>query len=488
MAGVKDGARHSWATGVANNTILSLLNMTVTRAVGLAVSVLVARRLGAESLGVFQQASVLATAFAIVATWGMPTSIIPYLACSGSEDERQSLIRASLLAAGGFAVIIAVPLAILSPHWAQWLLHRPLPGVLRLTALGIVLLSGAALAAAWLQGLNRFQVLAETIVAGAIPTGMVIVVLTYAWGVHGAVLSISMVAMLFMLLAFARCRDIRPSFSWPWPQAREDIQRLLATGTAALAAGLPAVVAPLVFTWMLGARGLANAGYFSLSQTVSQILLFLPNALTMALLPPLSRLAGDDPDAGATAFNTSLQVCGSIVLISTALLVGLLPWIVPLLYGREFGAGVLMVAWYAVAAPVMAVNMVIVQFLLARKMFWKAAAFNASWLAASIPCTALIIIRADPSWAGAGLALGHCAALLAFMMANRRSQPQIMRSLGKLLLSWMVIPIGFLLTANAGIGLKSTLLWLMPCALVFVWMWRSVLSQAVLLVGPSMRR
>ncbi|MDI6739916.1 MAG: oligosaccharide flippase family protein, partial [Candidatus Edwardsbacteria bacterium] len=145
MTAVEDSAQRRWTLGVADNTIQSLLLMTVTRAVGLAVSVLVARRLGAEELGVYQQAAILVTTLATVATWGMPTSIIPQLSCSVSEAERRSLINASLFAACGIAIILALSLAALSPNCAPLLLHRPLPGVLRLAAVGVVLLSGSAL-------------------------------------------------------------------------------------------------------------------------------------------------------------------------------------------------------------------------------------------------------------------------------------------------------------------------------------------------------
>lgn len=485
---MENGPRRSWALGVADNTIYSLLTMAATRAVGLVVSVLVARRLGVESLGVFQQAAVLVTAFAAVATWGMPTSIVPLLACSDSENERQSLINASLFTAWGIAFVLALSLAVFSPDWAQWLLHRPLPGVLRLTAIGVVFSSGAALTGAWLQGLNQFRILANVIVASSIPSGIAIVVLTYAWGVGGAVSSISVVAVIFMLLAWVRCRDIRPAWKRPPKGALETVPRLLATGTAALAGGLPAVIAPLVFTWMLGARGVANAGFFALSQTVSQLLLFLPNALTMALLPPLSRLAEDDPDAGATAFNASLNVCGSIVLIGTAVLLGLLPWIIPLVYGREFGPGVLMISWFAIAAPVVAVNMIIAQYLLARKKFWKAAAFNAVWMFASVPCAALIIAGADPSWAGAGFALGHCLALLSYMAVIRVKQGYVLRTLGKIFLCWLVLPLAYASSHITGIDPRMNLPWMLLCSVAYIVIWRCQLTKAFVMIGPLIRK
>ena len=127
---IDDGLQSHWTFVIADNMTQSLSVMAITRSVGFAVSVLVARRLGAENLGVNQQVAVLVTVLASVATWGMPVSIIPQLACSANDDERRSLIHASLLAAFGIATVLALFLVALSPYCVQLLLHHPLPGVL----------------------------------------------------------------------------------------------------------------------------------------------------------------------------------------------------------------------------------------------------------------------------------------------------------------------------------------------------------------------
>ncbi len=461
--------------------------MAITRSVGFAVSVLVARRLGAENLGVYQQVAVLVTVLASVATWGMPVSIIPQLACSANDDERRSLIHASLLAAFGIALVLALFLVVLSPYCVQLLLHHPLPGVLRLAAVGVVFLSGSVLTVSWLQGLNHFRALAVTSVISSVAGGFVIVFLTYSWGVAGTVFSICVVAFLFMLSAWIYNRGIRFILTRPLKGVMRTMPRLLSTGTATLAGGLPAVTAPFFFTLMLGARGMNNAGYFALSQTVFQILLFLPNALAMALLPPLSRLTADDSDAGGTAFAASLNVCGSIVLILSSVVVGLLPWIVPLLYGSGFEQGVPMIAGYAMAAPAAAINIVIVQFLLAQRYFWKAAAFNALWLIMSVSITALLITKAGPAWAGAGLVCGHVISMLSAMYVIRRSQPYVARILGRVTTAWMIIAAGYLITSMTGI-VPLSLSWMLLSGATIGWMWRRHLTKAAKLLKTTIRR
>jgi|GEM_PF-2801993 O-antigen/teichoic acid export membrane protein len=483
----KQGPQSHWSLSIADNTVQSLSFATVAKTVGLVVSVLVARRLGAENLGVYQQIAVLMTTLATITTWGMPVSIIPQLSCATDENKRQLLIQSSMFAAFGIAVIVALFLAVLSPYVSQLLLHRSLSGVLRLAAIGVVLLSGSALTGAWLQGLNRFRSLNVISVISSVAGGFIIVALTYLWGVVGAVSAVSAVALLFMLIAWLYNPDIRVTLTQPLKETIETLPRLLSAGTATLVGGLPAAVAPFFFTLMLGAQGMNNAGYFALSQTVFQVLLFLPNALIMALLPPLSRLTADDPETGRAALAASLNVCGSIVLIITSVIMGFLPWIVPILYGRGFGQGVPMIVGYAMAAPAAAINMIMVQFLLARRCFWKAAAFNALWLVMSMPGTAFFISRVGPAWAGAGLAISHTIAILLVMYLVRRSQPDIARILGKVTAIWITIIFGYM-AANVTGMVSLSLLWMLLSAAVVSRIWRHSLTKVVKLLGAAIQQ
>ena len=95
---------------------------------------------------------------------------------------------------------------------------------------------------------------------------------------------------------------------------------------------------------------------------------------------------------------------------------------------------------------------------------------------------------ADPSWAGTGLMFGHCIALLSYMAVIRIKRRYVSRTLGKILLCWLVLALAYASSHLLGIEPRLNLPWLLLCSVAYIVIWRCQLMKAGMAVGTFIRR
>jgi O-antigen/teichoic acid export membrane protein len=147
---------------------------------------------------------------------------------------------------------------------------------------------------------------------------------------------------------------------------------------------------------------------FSLAYQFFVAIMFLPNMVTVVVMPAFSRqLGGEQWETAGRLLRQSVLVIVAATAVA-AVVVGLLsPWIVKL-YGDEFAAGSLVLTLLMVAATVLAPQGPVQNFLVARGWMW-----TQMWINALSGLVLMGLAFFTASYGAIGLALAY---LLCYMV------------------------------------------------------------------------
>jgi O-antigen/teichoic acid export membrane protein len=205
--------------------------------------------------------------------------------------------------------------------------------------------------------------------------------------------------------------------------------------------------------------GLGAAGHYQVADSLAQGLLLIPSAAAAAFMPAVSR----ERETGYAGLPGSLrrgleQVLGYNVGLCLAL-IGIVPWVVVLLFGREFGPArpvlVLLAAAYGAVGP----SMIFGAAMLGRGEVWTGVLVNLLWAVVMLGCFRF----ATGSLGAVGAALAALAGYLALLaacvglVAPRWSVP-VRGLLPSLLASLLSLAIGCALALSPGVPAPLTAL------------------------------
>lgn len=400
---------------LSRDALVSLLYGVAVRLGTLGLSIAAARQLGsagAGELGVALQVVALAS---LLATCNLPQGLTQHLSRTPNAAARDRLLRISGWLIAIPALVTAGVLMVSAPTLARDVYaDSSLTPVL--FACGPLTLAAAAYlwAEGALQGLRRFDLLARW---GVVTAGFDVLlgVIASTW----SVLAMLVIRTVLRLAAatVAASRFLRPD--------RESVRRTdLGDGEPQVPLGVvaasmfafagPTLVAgalmllgnTLLRVLLVRSNTLAAAGQYQAADSLAQGVTLVPIAAAAAFMPAVAALSGRAESEVSLPFRRAIEkVAGYNVPVCLGT-IGLAPWIMVNVFGRDFGAArpvlVVLVCAYASVGPCAVFG----AWLMGRNRPWTILVINALWAA----CILLFFSLGLSHWGALGAALASAAA------------------------------------------------------------------------------
>jgi EPS I polysaccharide export inner membrane protein EpsE len=293
------------------------------------------------------------------------------------RDPKRTAEVIAMLRILGLALGLAVAglLVILAPQIAGIVFGRPeLSQLLRIASVISIVMTWHEIQMAIINGFEAFDLQARVAILAA-PVGLTVFLsATWLGGLQGSVLGLMAmfaVAAVVSTWSVSRlCRRHAIPIRW-WSGSRD--------WSTVCRIALPAALSGLVWgtaIWIANAflvnseDGLAQFGLFSLAYQFFAAVIFLPNMVTVVVMPAFSRQlgAGQREDAGRLLRQSVLAIV-SVVGVAAAVIGLSSPWIMKL-YSHEYATGWLVLTLLMVAAAVMAPQGPAQNFLAAKGWMW----------------------------------------------------------------------------------------------------------------------
>jgi len=316
---------------------------------GIVRSKVLALLLGATGIGMLGIFDNILQTGQQLAGLGLDQSGVRRVAASHGDPQELMRVRRTL----GIANLIQGALGmvgfwLLREQISIWVFNDPAYGFeVGLLGIGVLLslISGSQLAQ--LQGLRRIDDIAKTAVVAGVLTTVGGIIAVWMLGSGGLVLFV-LAQPVFMVLVAARylARLPRAAISMDFAALWRQWRSMAGLGITFMFAGLLAIGGLLVARSLIVDRlGLDAAGHFQAAWAISmQCLGFVLGAMGVDYFPRLSGIISDRMASSALVNDQAqigLALAGPILLI----VLGLAPWLVPLLYSDAFGPAVDMLQW-----------------------------------------------------------------------------------------------------------------------------------------------
>lgn len=307
----------------------------------------VGRMLGPSDYGRFSLVVTLTTMIIILIGNGIPTAMSKYLSeVFTTAPERILGIKHQALKLQVLLMSLVTVLFFFSAPFIAWILSDPsLTPLFQLSALIIPAFAAASFYFYYFTGLHFFRLQALLKTLRAVARVFFIVSFVYFFGIKGA-LSGYIVAPLFVFFV-ALCADIFITHRYfPAIKARENTSVAFSKKTLLLYAGpltLFLVFYELILTLDLYfVKALLQSDYltgiYSATVTVGRIPYYLFYALTIVLLPAISKSTAENSiQETESVVNTSLRLMALFLFPFVTLLIIYAPQVLHLFYGTAYG-------------------------------------------------------------------------------------------------------------------------------------------------------
>jgi O-antigen/teichoic acid export membrane protein len=396
------------ARRVAHGTFWSL-GGTLSRALGLTASIVTARILGKEHFGELGVLTSTLMTFQVFASLGLGMTATKFVAELRWKDPARTarILALSTIVSFWSGVVAMGLLWTVAPWVAAHAIHAPeLAGLLRIGALGLVFVTLGGAQAGALAGFEAFRTMARLNVMAGLFGVVAAVGGVWFWGLSGAVTA----AVQWALTHFAlRAHVLRYGIPTGLADWRREFRVLWTYSLPALGQGV--MVIPV--NWAAAAIlveqpfGYAEMGVLNAANQWYGAVLFLPSAISGAILPVLSERVGQGDAASAR------KVLRAAIAIDAAVVVPIIaagslasPWIMGM-FGPGFN-----VAWPTLIAVLATAGLLAVAnpptvVLQASGRLWLGFAMSSVWAVTYIGVTLALV-----GWGSLGVALARLIAYL----------------------------------------------------------------------------
>ena len=360
---------------LSSGTAFTLFSFVVVQVISLATSVIVARLLGRQDLGVLALITQLSATVVPLAVLGMGTavtSLIPSYTKGRRPDELPVLISSTFVTILVAGTIVSAAYFGLSFFLAEAYRVPELALFTQISSLLIVFDALLALAAAVVQGFQRIKELAFIGLAARAATVPLMFGMTLLWGLLGTVIAGAIWQLANAVIYFRAVRTVLRSEKVEVSWFRFDRR---AAGTA-LRFGLPlfasfVILRPaLLFQTSFLALyvGYAELGLFRVAWSLYRIALLLPSSLSVPLLPAISEMYATGSVERTRGQLTAVLRMTAFLSLPLTLSIGFgSTMIIGFLYGPEYIAAAPLVFIISIVAFVDTVGTVLENTLLATR-------------------------------------------------------------------------------------------------------------------------
>jgi O-antigen/teichoic acid export membrane protein len=399
---------------VISGTLYSLAALIGIRLLTVVRAVAVARILGRSQLGFLTVLNQVVDTVSALAGFGITIAMTKFIAehADQSRERLGSIIRTCLT---GMSVPLVIACALLfgfAPALARVFYHdAAYAGLFRLAAVIFAVQSLYTFGQGALQGLKEIKArsLADIITfAVGVPVVIGLTVVARITGAVAGQLVLVVAGAVVVGLILFRVLRTRTSVRH-WRYDRTFLPQLANLALPSFLSGLAMTPAVLLTTNMLFQTvGSEPTGLFSIALTMFSMILFLPLAVGMPLVPSIAEIPNGEEERLQRLTSVAVDIVGFVVLLATTLVAVLAPAIVIVLYGPQFAAGWHSVVVMSGAAFLSSIGLIAGNYVLGTGRGWVGLLFNAVWFVAIIACSLLLV----PAHAEVGLAYSWWVAYL----------------------------------------------------------------------------
>jgi O-antigen/teichoic acid export membrane protein len=415
---------------VVAGTAYSFVSLVTVSVLGIASSIAVARLLGKTNLGLVATVSYVMNLLSLFALVGIPTAATKHVAeYASSEPTKVGAVMGTSMG------LILPPLILLcallfgmAPRIAVGLYHEPaLTPLLRIAAgaLLVTVLGTNGFGQALLQGLKEIRAISLINIATNAVGLPITVGLTILFHVTGTIVALLIVALLGagLVLATITNRLLRPApVRIPTPYSlltthspdavgagfgpfrfeRRLVRGLLNIAVPAFLAGL--VMTPALWfttTRLSQLRGFGEVGLFNICFAAFQMILFVPMAVGMPLIPLIAESGTAGTEKTRRLMQSAIDGVGFVTCVLAAGLSLFAHPLIRLLYGAGYTDATPAMTLIAGAAFLSSLGYVLGHYFAGTGKMWTGMGFNLVWFGTMIGLSFLFIGRLG----AAGLAL-----------------------------------------------------------------------------------
>lgn len=413
--------RSDVATRLARGTFWSLAGAVVSRAFAVVASVFTARLLGAAGFGELGILNSTLGMFGPLAGFQMGFAATKYVAELRQSDPARAgrIIALSDFVTIGTSGVAALVILVFAPWMSARVLAAPqLVGLLRFSAIVIVLNAWAGAQAGALAGFEAFRAIARiNLWSGLVTSGGMILGIWWR-GLFGAV--VAMIAAQGVTLAMNRraMRTVSAEYGVPLSSAGwiREWRIIPSFSIPSMAAAVLLSLATWLSNAMLvnGVSGYVEMGIFNAANQWRTAILFVPQSVAAILLPVLASLQGQsDHRKYRKVLRHGIAVNGGLALAGAIPIVCVAPWIMGS-YGSDFRRGTAVLTLLALVAVITAVSNVLGQSIVTAGWMWEQFALYVV-AAASLAGAAWLLI---PRLGAFGLALATLTSWVLFTVGQ----------------------------------------------------------------------
>ena len=440
---------------VSHDAAWSLGYSSVVRIATLAASIAIARLTGPAGSGALGVALQVTALGSMLAAFNLPQSLSRYLASTSDPAVQRRLLEASARMILVGSTIAGLGIAILS-GWLGGHVYRD-PSLARvLLWCGPLVVATASMS--WvegaLQGLRQFPALTRW--------GLMVSVLDLTLGVAAAFLGVvGLIVSRTLIRAGAVVAAVVRLLRAPHlggPRERGDFMAtagplLSFAAPTLLAAGIVLAAQTALRLLLVRSAGIGAAGHYQAADSVAQGLTLIPAAASIALMRSVASREASGYIGLAASLRRGLERVIGWNIPLCLVLIGIVPWTLPVLFGAGFVAArpvlVLLATAYGLSGPCAVFGAV----LLGRGEVWAAMVVNLVW--STVALMAFVFWGTRFGAAGAALAV-IAGYVVLFLVCLVLVVPRWAVSIRTLL------PVTFATFASLGVGCACALTPLLP--------------------------
>ncbi|MCS7257974.1 MAG: flippase, partial [candidate division WOR-3 bacterium] len=388
-----------------SGTGYSYLSLLVNKLIGTFSSIYLARKLGPENLGVVSLVNYTIMFMLFLAGLGIPQVLIKL----GSEFEtkynknkRNEFIFWAVLIEIIVTLFFCFIYFISAKAIATRIYRRPiLIDLFRISSLAVFFYALGSVINTIFCTVLEFKLNSLSQIFTYFTGFILIVPLAHFFGVKGAVLSgvfasiVSFLLALFIFLKIKKTHDLNiipKRFFFNKNIAKNSIKTLFANSLPLFLSGLfTAPALPLLTVFLSHFCGLKAIGYFNIAYSLSQFVLFIPQAVGTPFVPLVSQLIVSERDKLKQFLFKTILSTGILVFVISFIMSFLGPVILSVLYGRDYLPSENILVLLLASTFLAGLLYIYGYYLIALGKMWKSFFLNFIWFIILVFASYLII-------------------------------------------------------------------------------------------------
>lgn len=387
----------STSSRLIQGTKYSLLSLIIVTLIISIQSIIVARILGPENLGIFTILTNMQGIVALLAVFGIPAATVKFVAEFNVKDKKilDNTISTSMFLISFLAIFISVIYFSSANLIALNLYHEPvLIPLIKISSITVLISSSSLILKSILQGFQKIELLSKLNILNSIISLIMVSYLVFNYGLIGAVIGV------FIYTVISTSINLRYTYlifkekkvNFQFNINKKVTKKILNYGFPALLSSIVVIPAFWFANTILALKsGFGQVGLFGVAQNLANLLMFIPSAIAIPLIPIISELYTKNIIEMSSIISRIFRVVG-LFLLPFAISIALFSKdIINIVYGQQFCGAWYILFFMAATIFLSAFDSIIGSVMLGTGKMWEAFGVNLFWMCCFIPLSYFFI-------------------------------------------------------------------------------------------------